>query len=121
MAAATVEELHVLSTISTSGAHEQSLSRPCVDCGLCTGNFCETLLQQGKERWQGGVCYAENRVPTERWAPEQRTPLCTHCERKWGVCHFCRGQMWCVPPAGVGYGADMRAGTAPREEARQRQ
>ena len=62
------------------------LCRPCVDCGRFTGNFCEN------------DCLAASRIPTERWAGGQRTPHCTHCERRYGVCHFCRQQSWVQPP-----------------------
>ena len=74
------------------------LLRPCVDCGLRTGNFCETTKQQGLPAWQGGVCLAITWVPSEKWAANQRTPLCTHCERRLGACHFCRKTHWCTPP-----------------------
>jgi hypothetical protein len=76
--------------VFTTGSRDQ-LYRPCVDCGKKTGNYCETLLQVGKSLWQGGVCLADENVPSENWAPHQRTPLCTDCERVHGACHFCRG------------------------------
>jgi hypothetical protein len=69
---------------------EKFLFRPCVDCGLMTGNYCETMRQLGHELWQGGVCLAEDRIPNEKWASGQSTPLCSLCERKHGACHFCR-------------------------------
>ena len=53
---------------------EAMFLRPCVDCGRHTGNFCETLDQVGHAGWQGGVCIAEDRVPSEEWAEGQRTP-----------------------------------------------
>ena len=61
------------------------LSRPCVDCGLITGSFCD-------------FCKASDRCPKEKWQPNQMTPLCPYCDRKHKMCHFCRGQKWCVPP-----------------------
>ena len=64
---------------------KEVLCRPCVDCGLVTGNFCD---------W----CKGEDRLPEEYWAPGQMTPLCTHCDKKRNACHFCRGEIWCVPP-----------------------
>ena len=67
-----------------SGTPEQ-LNRPCVDCGLVTGNYCN---------W----CFAVERIPSEKWQPNQNTPLCSHCERAWTACHFCRGIDWCTPP-----------------------
>ena len=88
---ATVGTLQVLSW--TDGP------RPCVDCGRVTGNFCETLLQMGHALWQGGVCLAANRIPSEPWAEDQRTPLCTSCERRHGACRFCRGVYGCTPPS----------------------
>ena len=62
------------------------LFRPCVDCGLWTGYFCD---------W----CEAADRMPGEEWAEGQFTPLCTYCEGRHGKCHFCRQQKWCTPPA----------------------
>ena len=40
------------------------LCRPCVDCGLYTGRFCDH-------------CLAKDRIPSEEWAPGQLTPLCS--------------------------------------------
>lgn len=65
---------------------QETLVRPCVDCGQRTGRFCD-------------YCYAADRCPDERWAPNQMTPLCTRCDNTHDKCHFCRGQAWCVPPA----------------------
>ena len=42
---------------------QETLVRPCVDCGQMTGRFCD-------------YCYAADRCPDERWAPNQLTPLC---------------------------------------------
>ena len=70
---------------------QAELCRPCVDCGLFTGCYCD-----GND-W--GECFAADRVPQEHWANNQRTPLCTTCDRRFGMCHFCRGQLWVVPPA----------------------
>ena len=62
------------------------LMRPCVDCGLRTGSYCDN-------------CEAVHRLPGEEWARGQKTPLCTSCDRTHhGICHFCRRQPWCVPP-----------------------
>jgi len=36
-------------------------------------------------------------MPDEEWHEHQLTPLCTKCDAKFGLCHFCRGQAWCVP------------------------
>ena len=60
------------------------LIRPCVDCGLKTGGYCDK-------------CLAEDRMPEEEWAEGQRTPLCSRCDNKYSACHYCRGQVWCVP------------------------
>ena len=62
-----------------------TLNRPCVDCGLITGCFCDD-------------CYAKDRDPDARWAKNQHTPLCTHCDRQFGACHYCRGMHWAPPP-----------------------
>ena len=58
----------------------------CVDCGLYTGNWCE-------------YCKAADRYPKEQWGVGQMTPLCTKCDAKYDQCHFCRGVLWCMPPA----------------------
>ena len=64
---------------------EEMLNRPCVDCGLITGRFCD-------------YCLASDRMPGEVWAAGQMTPLCSYCDNKHDACHFCRGQTWCTPP-----------------------
>ena len=63
----------------------EMLCRPCVDCGLKTGSYCD-------------FCRAADRVPNEQWASGQMTPLCTRCDGIHGKCHFCRGLVWCAPP-----------------------
>ena len=67
---------------------EALLMRPCVDCGRRTGNFCETPAQAGHTGWEGGICLAAKHIPSEEWAPGQRTPLCSACERIHGACHL---------------------------------
>ena len=62
------------------------LARPCVDCGLVTGCFCDS-------------CIASERMPGEVWAKGLMAPLCSSCDRKRGACHFCRGESWARPPA----------------------
>ena len=63
----------------------ETLTRPCVDCGLFTGGFCDG-------------CYAVGRDPDSHWAPGQRTPLCTACDDKHdGLCHDCRKMAWAAP------------------------
>ena len=64
---------------------EAMLTRPCVDCGLITGRFCD-------------YCVAADRVPDEDWAHGQLTPLCSKCDNVHNACHFCRGLRWCRPP-----------------------
>ena len=61
------------------------MHRPCVDCGLVTGCFCD-------------YCFAQDRDPTGEYAEGQHTPLCTDCDRKFDMCHFCRKMMWATPP-----------------------
>ena len=64
------------------------LCRPCVDCGLVTGRYCDH-------------CMAARRIPSEEWAPNQRTPLCSRCHIR-GRCRFCRGIPSCTPFAHYG-------------------
>ena len=64
---------------------EKDLNRPCVDCGMYTGRFCD-------------YCLAETRIPTEAWVPNHHTPLCSKCDWKYGECHFCRRQSWVTRP-----------------------
>ena len=59
------------------------LIRPCADCGLWTGNYCDH-------------CYAADRYPDQQWAAGQMTPLCTDCDQAHDACHFCRREMWCT-------------------------
>ena len=64
------------------------LCRPCVDCGRYTGCYCD-----GDELGiSGRPCLASDRVPGEAWAVNQRTTLCTNCDRRHGLCHFCRAR-----------------------------
>ena len=61
--------------------------RPCVDCGLKTGRFCDLYK-------------AEDRFSDEEWALGQMTPLCSYCCRKnIDLCHFCRNQKWVREPS----------------------
>ena len=53
------------------------LCRPCVDCGLMTGCFCD-------------YCNAKERDPAGDYAEGQGTPLCTDCDKEFEMCHFCR-------------------------------
>ena len=72
-------ELQVLAAGS-----KEDLVRPCVDCGLSTGCYCD---------W----CLAASRDPKSEWVPGQHTPLCTKCDNLHGMCHYCRGIPWCTP------------------------
>ena len=69
------------------------LMRPCVDCGLVTGRYCD-----GEEEDAGPPCFAENRIPNEVWIENQRTPLCSVCDNLHNRCRFCRGMFSCTPP-----------------------
>ena len=64
---------------------KEMLYRQCVDCWRFTGNFCDH-------------CEAKDRLPEEKWAQGQKTPLCTKCDREHRCCHFCRGLDWVRPP-----------------------
>ena len=70
----------------------ETLCRPCVDCGLKTGYFCD-----GAELEGGNACIASDRIPAETWCDGQRTPFCRPCEDKIVSCNFCRGTPWCQP------------------------
>ena len=77
--------LHMARLEALALGSEEGLTRPCVDCGLVTGCYCDH-------------CRAADRLPQEVWGDNQMTPLCSQCERKHGACHFCRRQHWCTPP-----------------------
>jgi hypothetical protein len=66
---------------------EETLIRPCVDCGQYTGSFCDN------------ECLAKDCVTDEEWEDGQLTPHCTSCEDRYDVCHFCRDVAWVRPPA----------------------
>ena len=71
------------------------LIRPCVDCGLITGRFCD-----GEDFGPSGKpCLAKDKHPEsgEKWGETQRTPLCSKCEDKHDKCHYCRGVSFCTP------------------------
>ena len=61
------------------------LTRPCVDCGQITGNYCD-------------FCKAIDRDPNQEWAPGQCTPLCSICDKARNACHFCKHIPWVTPP-----------------------
>ena len=67
---------------------EPELVRPCVDCGLITGRFCDGLDR---------ICRAAMRIPSEKWCPNQMTPFCGFCEAKYPACRFCRRIPSCTP------------------------
>ena len=79
-------EFHAMAALQVYAVGSpELLIRPCVDCGLKTGGYCDK-------------CLAEDRMPEEEWAEGQRTPLCSRCDNKYsGLCHYCRAQAWCVP------------------------
>jgi len=74
----------------------EELTRPCVDCGNATTNFCE-------------YCFAADRMPNQVWAQNQATPLCMTCDKKHDKCRFCREDQIAtegeqLDPAGHGQG-----------------
>jgi hypothetical protein len=81
------------------------LCRPCADCGLMTGNFCDGLTVQGRIL---DNCFAEQRMPQETWSANQRTPFCSKCEEKKAACHFCLQTSMCQPPPTEVYKGDDR-------------
>ena len=78
---------HLLEVVQVAPQHV--LHRPCADCGLRTGSWCD-------------YCFALAWFPEEHWAPNQHTPLCIACDYNHGRCHFCRGQLWVAPAANGG-------------------
>ena len=54
----------------------EMLNRPCVTCGVRTGNFCVH-------------CLARDRLPRDTWYDTQRTPLCDLCDERYRCCRFC--------------------------------
>ena len=60
-------------------APQDLLFRPCADCGLRTGSWCDS-------------CLAADRFPKEEWSGEQNTPLYMSCDHDHRYCHFCCGQ-----------------------------
>ena len=66
---------------------EKMLNRPCVDYGTRTGRFCD-------------YCRAKDRLPMERWAHNQATPLCSVCDNKYDTCRFCRADVIAGTPSG---------------------
>ena len=68
------------------------LLRPCVDCGVTTGRFCD-------------YCYAVDRFPNgdatgRGWAPGQLTPLCSNCDKLRDGCRFC-WDIWVTKPVEI--------------------
>ena len=78
---------HLLEVVQVAQQHV--LHRPCVDCGLRTGCWCD-------------YCFAVTRFPEEHRASNQNTPLCTICDYSHRRCHFCHGQLWVAPAANGG-------------------
>ena len=77
---------HAMASIQVLCAGDKAmLCRPCVDCGVYTGRFCD-------------YCEAAARLPNETWIRGQKTPLCSVCDNARDMCHFCAGKAWCVPP-----------------------
>ena len=79
-------EFHAMAALQVYAVGSpELLIRPCVDCGLKTGGYCDK-------------CLAEDRMPEEEWAEGQHTPLCSKCDEAHKKCHYCRRVPWCVPP-----------------------
>ena len=71
---------------------EWILVRPCVDCGLLTGRFCD-------------YCYAFERFPNgdadgRGWARGQLTPLCSLCDNERDGCRYC-WDLWVTKPVQI--------------------
>ena len=92
----------VMQTLAVQFPGGPPLTRPCVDCGLLTGTFCDGD-ETGTLGRDGFICLARNRLPSgdavhREWNPGQRTPLCSKCDKERGNCHFCLGTSWVQPP-----------------------
>ena len=85
MAAGALEHHAMTTLLAHAMGSPELLTRPCVDCGLTTGSYCD-------------LRFAKDRMPDDAWAEGQFTPLCTRCDAaRGGMCHYCRGQAWCAP------------------------
>ena len=62
-------------------ADPDTFKKPCIECGLITGNFCDG---------QTGECFAKDTIKDGKFEPGQRTPMCTKCEKKYRFCKVCR-------------------------------
>ena len=65
-------------------------TRPCDDCRLFTGNWCDGITP-------GERCLASNWTSSGTWGTHQGTPLCSICDRHFASCHYCRVIAWCRP------------------------
>jgi hypothetical protein len=88
-----VSRLHQPSMLTALAVgSEDELCRPCVDCGLVAGRFCDgEEVETSKGVWSGAPCFAKDRLPTQIWVDNQRTPLCSRCDSLHGKCCYCRG------------------------------
>jgi len=75
--------------------------RPCLDCGLVTARMCPGIPNDEfpPNEFVFFGCVAADRSPNELWLPNDLTPLCRACRVELNMCHFCRGEHWCTPPA----------------------
>jgi hypothetical protein len=92
-----VENIGDIQVLAAGGPAD--LNRPCVTCGLITGNFCDGQEYHGGVPADGPPCLAADRVPAENWLNGQRTPFCSRCEPVFIKCRFCLGIFGPTPPA----------------------
>ena len=87
---------------------EWILVRPCVDCGLLTGRFCD-------------YCFASERFPNgdadgRGWARGQLTPLCSLCDNERDGCRYC-WDLWVTKPVQIYSNYDPSKDTAGARQA----
>ena len=94
-----IQNMADLEVLAVGGPGRPPLTRPCVTCGLRTGNFCDGQEYEEGVRIHGPPCLGADRVPAEAWGNGQRTPFCTRCEPVFRKCRFCLGVFGPTPPA----------------------
>jgi hypothetical protein len=83
-----VDDPNVNDIIVHAAGEPTDFIKPCVNCGLHTGSYCDGgEYNAAGPAGPGGPadgppCLAAERIPTEQWRAGQRTPFCTACEAR---------------------------------------